>query len=264
MKRRFTRWFAAIALPILVAAPAGAVMITGPSMGITVTGMDGTSQSFDAMDLATLNALAGMSATMQTTINPDGTKTISGTMTMMDVWDFTWMLTTNLDPFVTLHTVITNTNSTDQVFGVAAGAPVFPPITPSSRMGGTLGGTVVDTNNDGSAHLLAPMGGGAIYEARIDGTGVQTMIPPGNGLTYSGAAGGFASFVIPPSFGMPGVTQPGPAVMSSIGIVNIFDLSAGDTATLDSYFEVLPVPEPASAGLVALALIGLAAARRRA
>jgi len=182
--------------------------------------MSGAVQTFDALNL-------GMSGDFLVTVNGDGTKTLSGHMSMANVWDFMWTLTTNLDPFVTLHTVITNTNASTQTFGVATSASVFPPITPSSRMGGDIHATVYDLNSDGSASLSAPTTG-AIYDARIDGTSVKTMIPPGNGLTYSGTPGGSASFVIPPTFGMPGITDPGPAVNSSIGIVDIFQLSGGD------------------------------------
>jgi len=72
----------------------------------------------------------------------------------------------------------------------------------------------------------------------------------------------FGTFVIgPDSFGLPGLTTAGPAVVTSIGIQLQFTLSAFDSISLTSFYQVEPVPAPA--GLAVLGLAGLVGFGRR-
>jgi hypothetical protein len=51
--------------------------------------------------------------------------------------------------------------------------------------------------------------------------------------------------------------------MTTIGLTIRFDLTAGDSASFTSNFDVQPVPEPGTALLLGLGLAGFAALRER-
>ena len=66
------------------------------------------------------------------------------------------------------------------------------------------------------------------------------------------------------SFGFPVQESVAVATNVSIGLTLRFDLTAGDSASFTSNFDVQPVPEPGAALLIGLGLAGLAATRRSA
>lgn len=251
-RRSLRNWLAGILLT-------ATAITTGLAQAITMTPqltIDVGIDSFNAMDMSTWGGATGnINAPVD---NGDGSTTMSGDMTMMNMWDFDWMLTFEADPFVTLVIDITNTSAGTMTFGLNATTPVSPAISPTSIMDGWMDGTVTDSSGDGSA-TLGTFSTFAMYEALIDGTGQQELAPAGSSLTCSSGGGCSASFLFPLTFGPTG----GPAVAGNIGINNIFTLTAGDTVHLESYFEVTAVPVPAAIWLFGSGLLGLVGMARR-
>ncbi|RMF84859.1 MAG: hypothetical protein D6739_05350, partial [Nitrospirae bacterium] len=100
--RTVLRTLTLLTLPLLC-LPAEALMeVPMPSLAITVG-----SQQFDAMIPGMMGSVMGP------ILNMDGSKTLSGSMSMTGLWDFSWSLTTNADPFVDLDVTITNTSATN-------------------------------------------------------------------------------------------------------------------------------------------------------
>ena len=93
----------------------------------------------------------------------------------------------------------------------------------------------------------------------IDGAGVMQLYPDPPGLSVSAPFDGGSANILAVSAGLPGPTLPSGAVNNSIAIQHAFTLTPGDSATLSSYFIV--VPEPAS--LLLLAVGALVLPRRR-
>jgi hypothetical protein len=188
----------------------------------------------------------------------DGSYRFMGDMSMANMWDFEWDVVADADPFVNGGLVVTNTTGATSTFNLTVTLAVAPAITPSSLMGGSIGFTYSDSNNDGLGGATSVGGAGPVYTGMIDGV---LQSPAADLLNNMSLTPSFAgdSVATSANFGLPGPTIPGPAVNTSIGIQHTFDLSNADSASLTSNFVV--VPEPATMAL--LVLSGLAILRRR-
>lgn len=156
--------------------------------------------------------------------------------------------------FVTANIVVTNNDVVNQNFSLLMTLPTG--LLGAMFEQGSVVGTVTDLTQD-DATVFAPAGS-RIYTPMIDGSAEV----PGFLMTdpFSQAAGGAfqSASVGPADFGIVPISQ---TVDASIGILLSFDLTAGDSASFTSIFEITPVPAPA--GLPVLAALGLMAGRRR-
>jgi hypothetical protein len=153
------------------------------------------------------------------------------------------------DPFVLNNILVTNTTTSTQVFTATVALPTTFPA--PNLISGSVVTSVIDGGGSAGA-TVATTAGQALYQARIDGSTVQTL----QNDPFSVSSPGSASA----SFG-PGVNTT--AVTSDIGIQLRFSLTPGDTAAILSRFDVTEIPEPASAALIGIGLALVAAIRRR-
>ena len=175
---------------------------------------------------------------------------------------YAWNITANPDPWVSSNYTITNNTLSTNNYSVTITLPISPQILTGSLTGGSVQGGVTDNNGNGAT--LGQSGVLPLYTALIDGVAYQSLLPPG---PTSVTVGSFLSGTLGPAqFGLPIPSQPGPNVLTSIGIRLDFSLTPGDSATFSSVFVVEPVPESATMALAScgFALIfGGAYCRRR-
>jgi hypothetical protein len=176
----------------------------------------------------------------------------------------TWMLSDvalDIDPDPVLATTFTATNTdptTTQTYIAMFVLPVAP-IAVNTLTAGSVGITLTDGGLDGAT--LEAVSGSAVYQARIDGAVHQSLFP----FNFSLVEPGGGSESADTDFGLPlPPSVPGPPVATDIRIRHEFTLTpAGDRAALTSNFIVVPVPEPQTAAMLGLGLLGLAWAGMR-
>jgi hypothetical protein len=178
-----------------------------------------------------------------------------------------WGSAFDIDPQVTNNFTVVNTTLVAQVFTVSVTSPIAP-VLPTSLMRGSIGVTITDEgpldgndDTDGSASLTS-FGGVAVYRAYLDGVqvgGATDLLDD----PYSLSCTPFnCSTTDSDNFGIP-VRIAGPGATTSMGITVQFLLSPGDSASVTSVFNIIPVPEPTTAVTFGLGLLGLAIAGRR-
>jgi len=168
----------------------------------------------------------------------------------IDVWDYTWRVDANIDPFIDSTFTITNLTGGTRTFNVSFGLPVSPAFSPAFKSG-LLGIDFVDTNGDGSASVTFNS-----WDGLIDGASAMNLFDASIPCSGVGCTGSIGPVSDGPLFHAAGVN-------SDIGIDLSFDLSAGDSITVATRFEVTPVPAPAAAWLFGSGLLGLVGIARR-
>ena len=200
-------------------------------------------------------------ATLNEIDNGDGTFAYSGDHGGTEspgAWSLGWDVLVDPDPFVNGIFAVTNTATTTQNFVLTFTLPIFPPISPSSLTTGSVAATLTA---DGDGGVLGHVGTDAMYLASVDGLPFRSLLDFDNSV----AAGPFTSVTASGfSFGatLAGPNEPGPAIANEIAIRLAFSLTPGDSASFTSRFEVIPIPEPLSLGLVLWGITGLAFAGR--
>ncbi len=212
---------------------------------------------------ATTAAMLEMNSA-STVVNPDGSITfMNGMMTMPEMWEWSWMsLTIDPDPIVSMVGGFVNVSGVSQDFILSVLTPISPQVLPTSLIGGSTNLTYGDANGDGLGGLTNSMGS-AGFSGMIDGSSVLDLLTsfslspgfPGDTTQSASQAIGLG--------GSSGSPLAGPAALSTIGITHRFNLSSFDQATYNSTFHVNPIPEPGTAILLGMGLMGLAARRRR-
>jgi hypothetical protein len=180
----------------------------------------------------------GQASCVGTNIGP-----VSGAYTLTS-----WNVYLDPDPTVVGFVAIQNNALVAQTFSFTFLLPIVPQ-GPQVQVTGSISGSVTDANGNGATLTnLAPT---SIYEAQIDGSTVQTLLDD----PQSAIAGSFGSSVWGP--GNFGPTVLGIAANNTIAIKVTFTLSANDTASFTSVFDVIAVPEAGTLLLLGSGLAGL-------
>lgn len=207
-------------------------------------------------DLSSVSSTTASNLTVMD--NMDGTNSYMGmdSVTMMvdgmqtPLWDYSWSLMADPDPFISGSFSVTNTSAMMQTFDITFGLPISPSFT-NGYMTGSLSGSYVDANNDGSATLNLNA-----WDGLIDGSSKMNL------FGFAGPCSGTGCSVSIAEVTQNSIFYTGDA-NSTIGIHMNFALSAGDSVTFDTLFDVTPVPVPAAVWLFGSGLIGLAGFARR-
>jgi hypothetical protein len=157
------------------------------------------------------------------------------------VFEAAWNLTFKSDPYAVSWVSIRNTTGTSQIYTVTFIEPVSPTIGPSSIYGGSVGGSLTTDALGGYVSTVPPE---SLYLGMIDGIGILSFYPHPSSLSRPN--GGTTMIDLQETWGL----VDGP-VNSGISIQHKFELGPGDALALSGYFQVEPVPEPATLFLLA-------------
>jgi len=236
--------------------PLGALMLASATVSATPVTLHTCSGSLcwdGAYDVASGATLAN-AETMQ---NDSGTSVVdweTDTGNGLQLTD--WSVTVDSDPLVTNNFAITNTSGSTQTFTIGTTIGVSPAI-PNGLMRGSIGLSVTDNNNDGATLSTS---GQSIYTAFIDGTGARTLWDPTTSFSPSFNGSTISDNI---NFGFPTRELAPESIDSTIGITITFSLTAGDSASFTSNFDVVPVPVPAALWLFGSGLLGFTMVARR-
>lgn len=170
-----------------------------------------------------------------------------------------WNLFADPDPQISNIASVTNNTGVTQSFVISVALPTNISFGPPSFIRGSIGLTATDANGSGLVELSSS-GSNPIYNGLIDGTSVRTLLDAPQSFSAAGAFNGVSTGTF--NFGIPVQESVAVATLTSIGLEVRFDLTAGDTASFTSVFDVQPIPEPGTALLLGLGLVGLAARSR--
>ncbi len=163
----------------------------------------------------------------------------------------------NPDPFVIANTVVTNLTAATNIYSVLVTMPIGGALAPSSATGGSVQGGITADGGGGTLSTAGP--GTAYYTARIDGVDFHQLYPDPQPPIIVGSFG--SGNLASTSFGLPGLTFPGPQINATIGIRLDFTLTPGDQASFTSVFaaEAFGIPEPSTLTLLGCGVVGLMA-----
>jgi hypothetical protein len=191
----------------------------------------------------------------QFTENADGTFSWAGEYVDATIGEITWDLLLDPDPFVSGAVAVTNNTNTTGTFTFEVSLPVTVDIAAGAPMFGSSSISINDANNSGDATVSAPTGA-AIYEGLVEGSVVATLFDDPFMLSPAfppSTASDDASFT--------GVTSTAISAGDTIALRHTFVLSAGDSATGNSNFTI--IPEPSTMVLVTLGGLAVLACRFR-
>jgi hypothetical protein len=174
------------------------------------------------------------------------------------------MMTLDPDPSVSANILIRNMTGSTQTFFLNVVLPITVVKGPPVVITGSIQGGLTDSNG---VAVNVPLGlwaqvssaNAPIYQAAIDGTVVRTLLNHPSSLNVMAKNQSNSFF---PSPGFSSEVLPGNTATTNIAVFLRFNLSAGDSASFTSVFNV--IPEPSTALLAGLGLLGLLAAGRRA
>lgn len=181
---------------------------------------------------------------------PDGP--VSSTHSDPGVWDFSWNVDSDADPFIQINSLsFTNTSSASQSFIVTLSGPVSPSFNPANVIDAQMG---YDWATDTSGSIT-----GISWQGTINGSTVSTIFGSNistSGIPLTGTVGPITDPSIPFAYNAGGP-------ITSMGMIFSFNLGAGETIDFNARLEITPVPVPPALALLASGLVGLIGVARR-
>ena len=246
-------------IAILVAlwiAPSALALPAGYALQIDITDSS-TGSSLGGADLGTLMGLGMLTETVDTTA---GITTLelngpvsgpSGGWTIQD-----WDSSVKEDPWITNNFTVSNNTGATKTYTISVSSPI-PAFNADTISQSTIQLRLLDSNSTGGATTTSQPGID-VYQGIVNGTTELALLTDPFSLTCANPVdctlnGTATAGVVSQAFG--------PVVATNIGLTISFELTAGDSASVLSRFEI--VPEPATGMLVGLGVLGLAALRRR-